>query len=92
MTVAHLELFHGTGSFKSICNFGAHLSCDAVNTSDQSEIRGVGIALFALPAYAMLAFLVLRARSSPPGPRASLFPSRTRSPGRRWPTRPICSS
>src|SRR5512132_3035793 len=31
MTVAHLELFHGTGSFKSICNFGAHLSCDAVN-------------------------------------------------------------
>ncbi len=68
MTVAHLELFHGTGSFKSICNFGAHLSCDAVNTSDQSEIRGVGIALFALPAYAMLAFLVQRARTSPPGP------------------------
>ena len=68
MTVAHLELFHGTGSFKSICNFGAHLSCDAVNTSDQSEVGGVGIALFALPAYAMLAFLVQRARTSPPGP------------------------
>ena len=64
MTVAHLELFHGTGSFKSICNFGARLDCDAVNTSDQSEIRGVGIAVFALPAYAMLAFLVQRARSS----------------------------
>ena len=64
MTVAHLELFHGTGSFKSICNFGARLNCDAVNTSDQSEIRGVGIAAFALPAYAMLAFLVQRARSS----------------------------
>jgi protein-disulfide isomerase/uncharacterized membrane protein len=63
MTVAHLELFHGTGSFKSICNFGAHLSCDAVNTSDQSEIRGIGIALFALPAYAMMAFLVQQARS-----------------------------
>lgn len=66
MTVAHLQLFHGTGSFKSICNFGAHLNCDAVNTSDQSEIRGVGIALFAVPAYAMLAFLVQRARSAPP--------------------------
>ncbi|MEO5731661.1 MAG: vitamin K epoxide reductase family protein, partial [Byssovorax sp.] len=68
MTVAHLELFHGAGSFKSICNFGAHLSCDAVNTSDQSEVGGVGVALFALPAYAMLAFLVQRARTSPPGP------------------------
>jgi protein-disulfide isomerase/uncharacterized membrane protein len=67
MTVAHLELFHGTGSFKSICNFGAHLSCDAVNTSDQSELFGVGIALFAVPAYAMMAFLVRRARSSSPG-------------------------
>jgi protein-disulfide isomerase/uncharacterized membrane protein len=65
MAVAHLELFHGTGSFKSICNFGAHLSCDAVNTSDQSEIRGIGISIFALPAYAMIAFLVQRARSSP---------------------------
>lgn len=68
MTVAHLELFHGTGSFKSICNFGEHLSCDAVNTSEQSEVRGVGIALFALPAYAMMAFLVQRARASAPGP------------------------
>jgi protein-disulfide isomerase/uncharacterized membrane protein len=67
MAVAHLELFHGTGSFKSICNFGAHLSCDAVNTSDQSEVFGVGIALFALPAYAMMAFLVLRALSPSPG-------------------------
>lgn len=67
MTVAHLELFHGTGSFKSICNFGARLSCDAVNTSDQSEIGGVGIALFALPAYAMMAFLVRRALSATPG-------------------------
>ena len=67
MTVAHLELFHGTGSFKSICNFGAHLSCDAVNTSDQSEVFGVGIALFALPAYAMMAFLVRRALSLSPG-------------------------
>ena len=66
MTVAHLQLFHGTGSFKSICNFGAKLNCDAVNTSDQSEFRGVGIALFAVPAYAMLAFLVQRARSSQP--------------------------
>jgi protein-disulfide isomerase/uncharacterized membrane protein len=66
MTVAHLQLFHGTGSFKSICNFGAKLNCDAVNTSDQSEIRGVGIALFAVPAYAMLAFLVQRARSAKP--------------------------
>jgi protein-disulfide isomerase/uncharacterized membrane protein len=64
MAVAHLELFHGTGSFKSICNFGAHLSCDAVNTSDQSEIRGIGISIFALPAYAMMAFLVQRARAS----------------------------
>ena len=66
MAVAHLKLFHGTGSFKSICNFGAHLSCDAVNTSDQSEIRGVGISIFALPAYAMMAFLVQRARASKP--------------------------
>lgn len=64
MAVAHLKLFHGAGSFKSICNFGAYLSCDAVNTSDQSEIRGVGISIFALPAYAMIAFLVQRARTS----------------------------
>lgn len=73
MTVAHLELFHGMGSFKSICNFGAHLSCDAVNTSDQAEVFGVGIALFALPAYAMMAFLAQRARSAPkPEARAAL--------------------
>ena len=69
MTVAHLELFHGTGSFKSICNFGPHLSCDAVNTSDESEIGGVAIAVFALPAYAALAFLAARALRAPAGQR-----------------------
>jgi protein-disulfide isomerase/uncharacterized membrane protein len=61
MAVAHLLLFHGTGSFHSICNFGPRLSCDAVNTSDQSEIGGVAIAVFAIPAYATMAFLVREA-------------------------------
>jgi protein-disulfide isomerase/uncharacterized membrane protein len=64
MAVAHLKLFHGMGSFKSICNFGPHLSCDAVNTSDQSELFGVGISTFAVPAYAMMALLVQRALAS----------------------------
>ncbi len=58
LTVAHLELFHGTGSFHSICNFGERLSCDAVNTSEESEIFGVAIAVLAVPAYTTLLFLV----------------------------------
>ncbi|MEO7328281.1 MAG: vitamin K epoxide reductase family protein [Minicystis sp.] len=58
LTVAHLELFHGTGSFHSICNFGERLSCDAVNTSEESEIFGVAVAVFAVPAYTTLFFLV----------------------------------
>lgn len=57
LTVAHLELFHGTGSFHSICNFGERLSCDAVNTSEESEIFGVAIAAFAVPAYTVMLFL-----------------------------------
>src|SRR5690242_8775735 len=61
MTVAHLELFHGTGAFHSICNFGPHLSCDAVNTSAQSELFGIAIALLAVPAYVVIAFLAREA-------------------------------
>jgi protein-disulfide isomerase/uncharacterized membrane protein len=72
MAVAHLALFHGTGSFHSICNFGAHLSCDAVNTSEQSEIFGVAIAVLALPAYATIAFLVRRALAEPGEARPAL--------------------
>jgi protein-disulfide isomerase/uncharacterized membrane protein len=73
LTVAHLELFHGTGSFHSLCNFGERLSCDAVNTSEESEIFGVAIAAFAVPAYTVLAFLVWAAlRSSPARGRVAL--------------------
>jgi len=71
MTVAHLELFHGTGSFKSICNFDQHLSCDAVNTSDQSEVGGIAIAVFAIPVYATLGFLVAQALGT--GPKRGRF-------------------
>ncbi|MFO0755917.1 MAG: thioredoxin domain-containing protein [Byssovorax sp.] len=67
LAVAHLELFHGTGSFHSLCNFGEHLSCDAVNTSDESEIFGVAIATFAVPFYVVLGFLTLHARRAGAG-------------------------
>ena len=85
MAVAHLALFHGTGSFHSICNFGAHLSCDAVNTSDQSELFGVSIAVFALPAYAAMAFLVRAALATAPSDPAAGRPALALAQALAWP-------
>jgi uncharacterized membrane protein len=73
MAVAHLKLFHGTASFESLCNSGERFSCDRVNTSDYSEVADIGIAVFAIPTYAALAFLLVRAlRSGPREGRRSL--------------------
>ena len=85
MAVAHLALFHGTGSFHSICNFGARLSCDAVNTSDQSELFGVAIAVFALPAYAATAFLVRAALVAERGAPGDGRPALTLAHALTWP-------
>ena len=47
-------------SFKSSCNQGEAFNCDAVMTSSWSEIGGIPISLFAIPAYAIMIYLAYR--------------------------------
>lgn len=53
---SHLHLAHGVGAFDSGCAIDATFDCDAVNTSDWSELFGVPISLYALPMYAAMAW------------------------------------
>ena len=47
-----------TGILKdSSCNFGSTLNCDAVNTSQYSELFGLPIAMYAIPTYAVMLYL-----------------------------------
>lgn len=43
------------------CNFGGKVSCDPVITSEYGSVFGQPIALYALPTYAMMGFLVWQA-------------------------------
>ncbi len=54
---SHLHLAHGAGAFDSLCSVSEGFDCDAVNTSDWSELRGVPISIWALPLYAMMGWL-----------------------------------
>jgi protein-disulfide isomerase/uncharacterized membrane protein/peroxiredoxin len=49
--------------YVSSCNFGGAMNCDAVNTSDWSELFGLPIALFGIPTYLTWTFLAWRART-----------------------------
>jgi len=60
LTWSHLQLTYSPKTFESFCNFSETFNCDAVNTSDYSELFGLPIALFAIPTYMALAFLVMR--------------------------------
>lgn len=60
-------------NFKSACNFGDKMNCDAVQTSAYSSVFGLPLALYAVPVYfAMLylAFVGLRSTISRARPRA----------------------
>ncbi len=47
---------------ESICNVSSVINCDKINTSPQSELGGVPIALFGLGFYAAMAFLAWASR------------------------------
>lgn len=59
LTYTHLRLLNDK-TYESVCDISATLNCDVVNTSDYSELFGLPIALFAVPTYAVLAFLIFR--------------------------------
>lgn len=54
---SHVLLTHGSGAFESICSISIGFDCDAVNTSDWSEIGGVPISFYALPLHGMVFWL-----------------------------------
>jgi protein-disulfide isomerase/uncharacterized membrane protein/peroxiredoxin len=54
---SHVLLAHGGGAFESICSVSEGFDCDAVNTSDWSELGGVPISLYALPLHGMVFWL-----------------------------------
>ena len=45
----------------SACNFNATFNCDAVNMSEQSDLFGLPVSLYAIPTYAVMIFLVWKA-------------------------------
>ena len=53
----HIQVTHGVGTFDSLCNSGETFNCDKVNTSAWSELLGIPISLWALPLYAIMAYL-----------------------------------
>lgn len=55
--VSHVLLTHGSGAFESMCAISAGFDCDAVNTSEWSELGGVPISLYALPLHGMVFWL-----------------------------------
>ena len=55
-------------SFKSSCNQGDAFNCDAVMTSTWSEIGGIPISLFAIPASLIMIFLAYRGIKGQPSP------------------------
>lgn len=57
LTYTHVRLLFDN-TYVSDCNFSTTLNCDVVNTSDYSELFGIPIALFAIPTYLVIAFLV----------------------------------
>lgn len=57
LTVQHFVAMHG-GS--SICNVSSVINCDAVNTSQYSELYGIPIALYGLGVYAAMGYLAFR--------------------------------
>ena len=54
---SHVLLTHGSGAFESICSISSGFDCDAVNTSDWSELGGVPISFYALPLHGMVFWL-----------------------------------
>lgn len=59
LSYTHLRLLYDK-TYDSVCDISATLNCDVVNTSDYSELFGLPIALYAVPTYAVLAFLIFR--------------------------------
>ena len=59
-------------TYKSSCNQGDAFNCDAVMTSQWSEIAGLPISLFAIPTYAVMIYLAYRGLSG------------TIQPGKMW--------
>ena len=49
---------------QSSCNFGGAINCDKVNTSPYSSLFGLPIALYAVPTYGAMIYLVNVARTA----------------------------
>jgi protein-disulfide isomerase/uncharacterized membrane protein/peroxiredoxin len=64
LTHLHLQLFYGSGTFTSRCDFGGGFNCSEVNGSAYSELFGfLPLSLMAIPAYAVMLMLTLLGRS-----------------------------
>jgi protein-disulfide isomerase/thiol-disulfide isomerase/thioredoxin len=71
LAYAHVRLTHGAAGFESLCAADGKANCDAVNTSDWSSLFGAPISAYALPMYAVMAYLAWRAlRPSARGEKA----------------------
>lgn len=68
LLVQHTRLKSGAQAGQSFCNLGAHMDCDAVNTSSFSEIFGIPLASLGAPFYFLILMLGIWAR-----PRAKGF-------------------
>ncbi|HEY5658643.1 MAG TPA: vitamin K epoxide reductase family protein, partial [Myxococcota bacterium] len=68
----HLRLL-AEPSAGSVCNFGGHFDCDAVNTSIHAEVLGVPIAYAGFLFYALLAGLAAAERFRGAPPRALAY-------------------
>ena len=58
----HENLLHGASGAALIgCGDDTSFDCDKVNTSDESELLGIPISVFAIPTYIVMAVLALHA-------------------------------
>ncbi|MDZ4678278.1 MAG: vitamin K epoxide reductase family protein [Oligoflexia bacterium] len=63
LTSHHYDLLYGMSGTKSVCNVSSTLDCDAVNTSNYSELFGIPVALIAFMAFLVQLLLLLGIRA-----------------------------
>lgn len=62
LTYSHMRLVYSKDVVDSLCNINEVFDCDKVNTSEYSELFGLPVALYAIPTYLVLAFLIQQSR------------------------------
>ncbi|MFM7203213.1 MAG: thioredoxin domain-containing protein [Myxococcota bacterium] len=66
LTYSHMRLVYSKDVVDSLCNINAVFDCDKVNTSEYSELFGLPVALYAIPTYLVLIFLIQQSRKRMP--------------------------